>query len=174
MINTTSIARSIAMNAVLNCGLPSKEFVVDDVDSHSAPYQGVMIYAVANLDRVVHVYLCDDDKGSELWMLDATNVMTGSVDPRPLTAEFLQFCLEWLTADAWMMVDTAGGTSISTDYDWAWQQPYDRRFPLNGVPRGNLLAWLDPTTGDLASDELKNLSAVHGRFTKPLYCAMEK
>ena len=172
-LTTVLIARAIATTAAAHCGLPNDTLVIEDVDTNHMPYEGVMVYARGNDERVVHIYLCDDDKDSEIWMVDPSNVATGSVDPRPLTAEFLQFAMEYLCADAWLLRSPQGDDGITTDYEIARMWDAGLRCPLNGTPRGNLLGWLDPNTGDLASDGLKNMSAVYARFNKPLYSQKE-
>lgn len=171
MINDTIIARSIAMIGVINCEF-ANNFVVEDADPKFAAYDGVVIANHGRTDKCVHVYLCDDDKDSEIWMVDSTNLVEGTVDPRPLTAGVLQRALEWLIAEAWLVCQYGeDNESITTERPTPEEEEAfgTTSQPLVSVPGGTLVAWFDPTTGDFSTDTDKQLGEPSARFTKPLY-----
>lgn len=97
MNTTIQLAREAAAAALAESGLYGMaNFQIETIDQ--ASYDGVCVVCDHNEDVGVHVYLCDDEPGNEIWMVDPTNFATGEVDPQPLTPESLQAALRRLVA----------------------------------------------------------------------------
>lgn len=171
MITTLLIARAIAQAAIDNSGLTGKfNFHIEDLSSNNAPYDGVVVFLTEDDTKCFHIYLNDDDLESATWMVDATNLDTGDVDPVPLTPASLQFGLDYLAADAWYCKSKHGHEFISTSvHEVRHGNMVGEVLPLTSKPGGTLHAWLDPTTGDLAIESENGV--MPARFTKPLYGA---
>ena len=171
MITTLAIARAIALCAIENSGLTGKfNFHIEDLSHNHAPYDGVVVFLAEDDTKCLHVYLNDDDLESAMWMVDATNLDTGEVDPVPLSPVTLQFGLDFLVADAWLCKSKHGHEFISTSvYEVRHGNMVGEILPLTHKPGGTLHAWLDPTTGDLATEATNGV--MPARFTKPLYGA---
>lgn len=94
------IARAIAEAALKDRdGAWSVEDVSPEL-GHGPAYYGVMILNDDRPSRSLHLYLCDDDAGSEIWMLDPTDAATGEVNPQVLTAANLEAALAWFDEPA--------------------------------------------------------------------------
>lgn len=101
-MNMTNI---LIARAIAEAALKDREgaWGIEDVDpskGHGPAYYGVVIYNDDRANRTLHLYLCDDDAGSEIWMLDPSDAATGEVNPQVLTAANLEAALAWFDEPA--------------------------------------------------------------------------
>jgi hypothetical protein len=63
-------------------------------------FEGACAYVRGTENRQVHVYLCDDEPGAEVWMIDHFDTAVGDPDPKALTPANLNAAMEWLLGNA--------------------------------------------------------------------------
>jgi len=174
-LNACLIALAIANVAIASSDAKPAWFHVENVSGGPAPFDGVVILrADGSLDRCVHIYFVDNPGEEPRWMVDPSNMKTGAVDPQPLTPEALERAINWLAADAWLVTYKDGSQSVSGGNDYP--SPDCTYEPLTArAEGGQLVAWFDPKTGDLTTDEwLPKLDGGAQRFTRGLYTFPKK